>query len=278
MGNQVIGITLLVAAVAVAIFVGFNYDKVSGFRIPNMPSFRAVDYVPSISMPEYKENQQDTVSQTIVSPIVISSIRPQSDGGYAEIVVTADPSVGDLGIDIAGWKIGSSVREFTIPGAQDVYTFGGSQSKLIIRPWDELRIFSGTSPRGNFRINKCIGYFSEYGDFNPPLENNCPVPYGKEISNLTNACRSYIASIPTCTTPKNVPIPSQDVSCYDYLSTINYEGCVSRHRLDPDFLTRQVRVWGGGALNYFNPDGDIIKIYDRGGILVSQFIYLRDPF
>ena len=275
MNNQIIGLILLIAAVSTALYVGTNYDQLSGFRFPNMPSFRAVDYVPGVSMQEYtgNQNQQAPVIESATPPIIVTSIKPQTPYEYGELVLTADWNLPTAGVDIKGWKIGSLESEFNLPGAQDIYTFGGSQNSLIIKPGDEVHLYSGVSPRGNFRINKCSGYFSELGSFVPPLEQRCPAQSYEETNYLSNACKSYIASLSACQTPSRAPISFNDVSCHEYLNNINYETCVSKHRNDSDFSERAIWVWVGDNLKYFDQGGDIIRIYDKSGKLVSQYRY-----
>lgn len=275
MSHQIIGIVLLIAAVSTALYVGANYDQLSGFRFSGLPSFRAVDYVPSVSMQEYtgNQNQQEAVIETSSAPITVTSIKPPTPNDYGEIILTADWNIPATGVDIKGWKIGSLESEFNLPGAQDVYTFGGSQNSLIIRPGDEVHLYSGTSPRGNFRINKCSGYFSEFGNFIPPLEQRCPAQSYEETNHLSSACKSYIYSLAACQTPSRAPISSNDASCHDYLNNINYETCVSKHRYEPDFSERAIWVWVGDNLKYFDQGGDIIRIFDKSGKLVSQYRY-----
>ncbi len=57
------------------------------------------------------------------------------------------------------------------------------------------------------------------------------------------------------------------------MNTVTYEGCVSRHRGDSDFLSKEIWVWAGDNLKYFDQGGDIIKIFDKAGKLVSQYRY-----
>lgn len=274
MNHQVIGLILLVAAVATALYVSTNYAQLSNLHF-NLPSLRAVDYVPGVTLNDYAGNQQQQQPsiQTASSPLSVTSIKPPTAGDYGEIVLQADWNIPAEGIDIKGWKIGSLSSDFDLPGAQEVYTFGGSSAKLVVHPGDEVHLFSGTSPRGNFRINKCIGYFAEFGEFVPPLEQKCPIPTYEETNYLSKECQSYVSTLAACETPKNIPVSVDDISCRDYLNGINYEGCVSRHRGDPDFSDRAIWVWVGDNLRFFNPNGDIIKIYDRSGKLVSQYRY-----
>ena len=273
MKHQIIGLILLIAAVSTVLYVATNYAQLPSFRFPNMPSFKAVDYVPGISLPEYGGNQQAPVIENATPPITVTSIKPQTPYEYGEIVLTADWNLPASGVDIKGWKIGSLENEYNLPGAQDVYTFGGSQNSLMVKPGDEVHIYSGVSPRGNFRINKCSGYFSEFGSFNPPLEQRCPAPSYEETNYLSNACKSYISSLSACQTPSQAPISSNDAACHDYLNNINYESCVSKHRYESDFSERAIWVWAGDNLKYFDQGGDIIRIFDKSGKLVSQYRY-----
>ncbi len=264
---------LLIAAISVALYVGTNYDQISGFRINNLPSLRAVDYTPDIFLPEYDGASQESVIETAAPFVTVSYVNPQTIDEHGEVVLSAGWNIPAAGIDISGWKISSSKSQFTLPGAQEVYTFGGSQKSLLIRPGDRVRIFSGSGPRGNFRINKCIGYIARFANFNPAPAQNCPSRPESEISYLSNACKSYINSLPNCETPSAAPVSFDDVSCHEYLNTMTYEGCVSRHRSDPDFLEREIWIWAGDSLRNLDQDGDTVRILDKSGKLISQYRY-----
>lgn len=272
--HQVIGLILLIGAVSAALFAGTNYGQISGFSIANLPGIRVPDYAPGVTVPDYSYGDPSpSAIQTATAPMTVTYVKPQTPYEYGELVLTADWSVPATGTDIKGWRISSLENEFALPGAQDVYTFGGSVDRLVIRPGDEVRLFSGTSPRGNFRINKCIGYLAEFGNFNPPLEQNCPSNLSEATNYLSNACRSYIGSLSSCETPKPSNISFNDASCHNYMNTINYESCVSKHRGDSDFLEREIWVWVGDNLKYFDQGGDLIRISDKSGKLISQYRY-----
>lgn len=271
--EKLLGLILLVIAVAAAVYLASNdgsflklkFDLPAGMA----PGTLSSEFPPSDSL----ANQQNYGPADNNSPIIVSSIRPQTPYEYGEMVLSPSWNIGSAGVDIRGWKIRTLGNEFTIPGAQEVYTFGGSLNSLVVRPGDEVHLFSGSSPKGNFRINKCIGYFSEYANFTPPIERACPTISPEETYYLTSSCRSYVASLSACEIPRSPNVSFNDNSCYEFLNTINYEGCVSRHRSDADFLDRKVWVWIGDNMRYFNPEGGVIYIYDKSDKMMAEYRY-----
>jgi len=270
MGAQFFGLILLILSVSAGLYAVTNYGDLLNLRI-EVP----VSLQPAVSLPSYFSNPNTTVNQNAPTvPIAVFLVRPQTSYSYGEIVLKADWNIANSGIDIKGWKIGSLESDYTLPGAQNVYTFGGPLENLIVRPGDEVHIFSGISPRGNFRINKCIGYLSELGTFNPPLPQRCPAQLSEpDTTYLTNACKSYLSSLGSCQRPRNAPISFDDAACHNYLNNINYESCVSRHRNDQDFLDNEIWIWADDNLKYFDQAGDIVRIFDKSGMVVSQYRY-----
>lgn len=271
--NQFIGLLLIIGVISGALYLGTNFQKFSEFRISGLPGLKMPEYAPGVVVPQYNYDSQAPAIETASAPMTVTYVKPQTPYEYGEVVLTAGWNIPASGTDIKGWKIGSLGNEFSLPGAQEVYTFGGSQNSLTIRPGDEVHIFSGTSPRGNFRINKCIGYLSELGNFTPPLDKKCPSLVTPETDYLSNTCRSYLVSLSACEAPKPDQVSFNDVSCQEYMSKVNYESCVSRSRSDADFLDKEIWIWAGDNLKNFNPEGDVIKIFDKAGKLISQYRY-----
>jgi len=270
--QQFFGLLLIIAVISLLFYVS-GHPELIRIQIP-------IPRVSPISTPQYSGTNSNTSSNTTSiqsapkEPLSVSLIRPQTPGGYGEIVLRADWNIGNSGMDIKDWRIGALETEYYLTGAQNIYTFGGSVDKLMIFPGDEIRIFSGQSPKGNFRINKCIGYIAEYNAFNPPIPQRCPAYSYEETSYLSTACRSYLSSLRSCEVPRQAPpVPFNDQACHSFVNNINYETCVARHRNDSDFLDNEIWVWAGDGLKYFDRAGDIIRIYDRSGTLVSQYRY-----
>ena len=91
-----------------------------------------------------------------------------------------------------------------------------------------------TLPIGaSFRENKCIGYFSTFQKFSPPLPQNCPTP-SDELSSLYGAgyvrdvaCVDYVNKLSRCQVALSPPVTVSG-ACQNLwvIKYLNYNGCV----------------------------------------------------
>lgn len=208
------------------------------------------------------------------SLLEIGSVRPRTNfNPYTEIIIYSNAGTGEL-IDVTGWLIKSSNGSFEIPQAQEVYSFGSPERSILMGSGHQLRIYSGNSPRGNFRLNKCMGYFSQHNSFVPDLPRSCPRPSRSEVSNLSGACQAYLQSLSACQVPvSNPPVSVNDASCQEFLRKINYVGCVEKYRNDSDFFSNEWWLWVGDRLNILDPVHDRLQLIDASGKVVDEYTY-----
>lgn len=272
--HQVIGIMLLIAAVATGLYVSSHYTELISFRIALPQSLRLVDGTSQLLLsPEPSADLQQ--ADEFQKPVSISYINPVSDSSqYTEIVLASN--AGPLQVaDITGWMIKSrSGGYFTIPKAQEVYSFGGAQTDMILKSGDTARLYSGDGPKGNFRMNKCMGYLEDQTPFTPAIPMLCPLISRSETVNFSSECQDYAASLRACQNPSaNPPIPITDTACFESLRKLNYVGCVERYGRDEDFLSGEWWAWMGDQMNIFDPVHDKVQLLDKSGKLVDEYVY-----
>lgn len=269
----------MVLAVAAAVYVSSHNQTLLQLKLPIPTLVRPVS-VPGesaptrasdtqqfeqIQLPDYFSNQ---------SSVRIGSIRQPDDfNPVLEVDLEAGFSSGQT-IDITGWTVRGRNGQFQIPQAQEVYSFSGSAGDILLQSGDTVRLYSGDAVKGNFRMNKCMGYLQEAVAFTPALPENCPVASRSEIDGFSSQCQDYITSLHTCEIPSsNPPVPLDDAACHDYLSKLNYAGCVDQHGKDWDFKSPEWWVWMGDRINIFDPVHDKVQLLDKSGKVMDEYVY-----
>ncbi len=163
-----------------------------------------------------------------------------------------------------------------IPQAIAVYDPSGitPQSDIYLHDGDELVLYPNSAPF-NVRLNVCLGYLNETNQFDPPFPNDCPRPSRSEIQSFSGTCQDYITSLGTCEIGDSGDarrVPQNDYACRTYIDNhFNYHSCFTMNVNKPGFLFNEVNVWMGS--NPFDPDHDVVGLFDRNGLLVDQLIY-----
>jgi hypothetical protein len=187
-------------------------------------------------------------------------------------------------LDISGWKLESAAsgNAAMIPEGTEVPTSGTVEAlqPVVLQPGDTVIIDSGASPiGGSFRENECIGYFSQYQKFSPPLPNNCPAPstelerfYGPGYIR-DNACITYVATLNRCTLSISPP-PGLTTACDNFLENyLSYNGCVDAHQDDSGFKSDTWRVYLGRSNAMWRTKNEVVKLLDQNGDTVDAFSY-----
>lgn len=203
---------------------------------------------------------------------------------YTTISVRANFTDGNIpdGVNVTGWTlVGNRKSEQRIPRAAEVYTPSGSPplTDIVLRQGHTLAMYSTSSPIGNFRTNKCMGYIAKSFNFEPRLSASCPTIDKTGISTLKAACQDYINSLGICPVPDlNAKGVLGDDRCRAFLSDINYGGCFAEHRDDGDFLRSEWRVWLRPPEKtkeefFLDSRHDRVLLLDNNGFLVDLFTY-----
>lgn len=276
--QQFFGTLLLIAAISVLFYVS-NHPELIKFDI-SVPKMSPIAISPTPpSTPAYTtgvtgQQQPTTPVLSTSKPLRISSVRqPSGYAPYLEVSLYSNLNRGEI-INITGWTIKSNYGSFTIPRAQERYSFGGQENDINLRSGDRVYLYSGFGPKGNFRLNKCMGYIEDRAPFTPSISRSCPYISRSEINNLSGLCQDYILSLRSCENPSsNPPIKVDDIACHNFLSKLNYVGCVEKYGQEQDFSSEEWRLWIGEQINIFDPRHDRVQLLDVKGQVVDEYSY-----
>ena len=207
------------------------------------------------------------------------SSEPENE--YVEIAVSQNAGVP---VNLSGWTLVSdaSGKSAVIPKGTEVPTSGtvNASEDIVLTPGTRALVISGRSPIGaSFRENKCIGYFSTFQKFSPPLPQNCPAP-GDELatfygSNLIRdpSCIDYVKTLSRCQVTLSPPV-SMSGTCQSFLvKYLNYNGCVTAHRSDTNFIGDTWRIYLGRTTPLWRTRNEVVKLLDAQGKTVDAFSY-----
>lgn len=200
---------------------------------------------------------------------------------YIEIRLSQSATVP---VDLSGWTLASEAtgNSITIPRGTEVPTSGtvNAVQDIILTAGTRAILISGQSPIGaSFRENKCIGYFSNFQKFSPPLPQNCPAP-SDELSKLYGAgyvrdtnCIEYVNKLSRCQASLTPP-PTASGVCQSFLvKYLNYNGCVDAHRSDADFMGDTWHVYLGRSTPMWQSKREVVRLTDSQGKTVDLFSY-----
>lgn len=274
----VLFILLITAALIFTFFKGTKWLKSINFILPNESFIKNLSSYPPKK--EVKKSPVGGFSTTEVEKIEkkelvrISFVRPMNSfRSYTELSLYANLNK-DEKVNISGWTIKTNKDSFKIPQAQDIYDSAGAEEDIILRSGEKVLMYSLPKLRGNFRLNKCIGYIEDAAPLTPSLSQSCPEISRSEIASLSGLCQNYIRSLSSCENPSaNPPVPFNDSACHDFLSKLNYAGCVAKYKNDAGFRLKEWRLWLGPSMNIFDGFHDKVQIFDGNGSLISEYVY-----
>ena len=208
-----------------------------------------------------------------------SSSNPANE--YVQLSVAQNASVP---VVVSGWKLVSEAtgKVAVIPKGTRVPTSGivNQMQDIVLTPGERAIIVSGRPPIGtSFRENKCTGYLSTFQQFSPSLPLNCPAPqdefdafYGP-YSVRDPDCIDYVDTLSRC---QAVLFPSTDRTraCRAFVvQHLNYNGCVTTHRNDPDFDGSVWRIYLGRDKHLWRSEHEVVKLLDANNRTVDAFSY-----
>jgi hypothetical protein len=202
------------------------------------------------------------------------SVYPAAFGSYGQVSLSGYYGQNQNAVDVTGWVFRANRGSLIIPQAVNFYDPSGltPQTDIYLRQGDTLYLYTTVSPvGGNLHLNKCLGYLPGLNSI-PQISVSCPSIDRSQIAGFTGVCQNYIMSLGNCRIPSsNPPIPQSDYQCQEFLNTLNYKGCFEAHRDDSDFLSNQWYAWTGA--NFLDPLHDRVRLFDRQGLLVGEYIY-----
>ena len=141
-------------------------------------------------------------------------------------------------------------------------------------------VTTGRAPNGtSFRINQCTGYFEQFQDFSPSLQEECPDPEeemllfpSQTIGN--DQCIDFIARLPSCTLRLTQIPPATGSLCQDFiLNQLSYNGCITTHQHDAGFYKNEWRVFLNRDQELWKNTHERIRLLDQNGTLVGSVTY-----
>ncbi|MCR4333458.1 MAG: hypothetical protein NUV60_00315 [Patescibacteria group bacterium] len=210
----------------------------------------------------------------------VSSAGSDPKNEYLELSIAQGSGIP---IDLSEWTLVSDVsgNAKNIPRGTEVPSSGtiNAAQDIVLQPGVRALIISGRSPIGaSFRENKCIGYFSSFQQFSPQLPQNCPAP-STELSSFYSGsirdtgCIDYVNRLSRCQVVLTPPTTVSG-SCQSFLvKYLNYNGCVSAHQNDADFLGDTWRIYLGRTNAMWRTQHELVKLLDVNGKTVDAFSY-----
>lgn len=198
--------------------------------------------------------------------------------------------------DISGRVVAGKSTVVSIPYGTVLMTgtSPSAQGPIILNPGDIAYVVTGSIVKSSpykidssFNTNKCSGYLEKYEgyDFVPAISGSCP-KYSLELdtSILTDACADIVSRYgQSCKTPEVIRDDEEGIlvdgrkmtsSCRSIVvSTFNYNACVSRHKLDKDFLGKKWYVYLRHQGGLYSDDRATITLYDSLGKIVDTYSY-----
>lgn len=226
-----------------------------------------------------KEEEPAVLPEAREGSVIISSVqRNESPTSPQSITLRARLSAGEE-VNVTGWRIESNSRSFLVPQAVDYYRVdsGNIEGDIILKNREEVKIYldKGVLPH-NLRLNKCTGYLSRNYDTKPSLPKNCPQVPRESYVHLSGSCQNYIRSIGRCELPDpavtNTFRGSEGNECRSFVNSVFNAGyCYENYGNNPDFLSDEWWVWVDRDI--LDPLHDRIRLYNREGKLIDEFIY-----
>ncbi len=230
------------------------------------------------------KSEESTKSLSPYNGIVTISWVNKSTDPSQEYVTLKVSGSSSQSINVTGWQLrsvnnGSTVN---IPKGTYLYFTGmvNSEDPISLTGGDTLYLVTGVSPIGvNFKVNKCSGYFTQFQNFVPYINNICPYPRNEDLSSIpktanNDACINYIESFSACRIATD-PLPiSWSYECTKFIKEkISYASCVDTHKNDTDFRQPEWRVYLGRSTNIWKQERDAVILYDNNGKVVDSVRY-----
>lgn len=195
-------------------------------------------------------------------------------------------SYGNTGdIPITGWSVQSAISgvRVYIPSGANPFLVGtlSQLSPITLEPGASAVVVSGFSPVGaSFRENACTGYLTQFQTFEPSLVESCPAPESEmplsaETARLYGgACIDFVRTLPECRFYTGFMPRDTSPSCAAFVGDVlSHNGCVARHRSDPEFGRGMWRVFLNAPTELWRNTHDVLRLLDAEGRVVDTLSY-----
>lgn len=216
--------------------------------------------------------------------VKITAVYPPNPSSYApaHVFTLAADANNKEPLFITGWKVrGNRGSDLFVPnGIADMNpaSIGATQTRIALAPSEYATFYTNASAIGrNFRLNKCTGFLNNFYSFTPALPKTCPALFDKgETVRFTGGCQSFLFRLSACANispnDRNQFGSENDIGCRDIMDRYNFGYCYNRFHTQPDFFSREWRIWLGDRPN-FDREHDRILLFDNAGLLVDEKVY-----
>jgi len=269
-------IIIIIIFMAIVASIWFAVSKI---HLPGKKDISKLDLSPiatSTTKTTKVTAPQDSFYKGYVKIAGVSPKETYPEKEYVTITVTQQ-NLSE--IDVTNWKLQNSKGEKASLGQGTTLFYSGkvnSVSPIKIKGGDILTVSSGRSPIGvSFQMNSCASYLEQFQDFIPPITTSCPAAReSKGFSSLDSVCQRYISQLPRCKTNTKTLPSDLSVSCMTFFyANVNYNGCVSAHKNDSNFSSKEWRIFLGRTSELWVQPKDTITLLDSEGKIIGTVQY-----
>ncbi len=296
MSDNMLGIIIILAVIAVAAFGGAKNSKSLGFfsvqQAPQTQEQKQANVARDIQTTQTQIDKlkkqiqltEEQKSQSKYFGIIKIQFINRSQNSSGEYVTLHMDNSATTTIPITGWvlKSLSSGNSVTIPKGTYLIFYGSinSEDPIILTGGDTVYLSTGISPNGySFKLNKCSGYMSQFQNFTPYISTTCPAPRDENLSSIpktvvNDACFDYIESFPSCRIQTGQFPLGLSTECQNFFNEkINYKSCVNIHKNDKDFYLYEWRVYLKRSDRIWKDRRETVVLYDSLGKIVDTIKY-----
>lgn len=311
-GSSNINALLILAVIIIAVATLPSDERKLGFSAPG-DSYSLIAPGSSISSSGNSSSQAGRTARESSYISIGSGNAAYSYQPYEEYITIEN--TGQSAVDITGWQLrngkdkrpyysnGSQLQKFSadialIPKAAKLFMPTNNQvlGNVVLEPGERAVVTSGNNSIRDpyqitsFKENICTGYIEMLPSyaFTPPLTQNCPRPSLEPgVENLDRECRDFLATFPSCQTPKfggkdyegekcTNCINGKRLSnvCVDFMKEhYSYQGCLANHAGKPDFYGKIWRIFLGRSWEMWAEKYESIELFNSAGQLVDYQNY-----
>lgn len=207
-----------------------------------------------------------------------------SNGETSEYLTMSAPSSNKNKFLITGLTLKSRMTGQQVQIGEAVTTYyantANAKTSVFLAPGEQALIITRRSPIGqSFKINKCMGYLTQYQEFYPYISTNCPLisdyPYPERPNAFTDDCLNFLDGIGSCQSPSTSYIPEGlPQNCINFATErANYNRCVSDFSNTKDFISPEWRIYLGRNESIWKSSREIIDVIDQKGNIIQSYTY-----
>jgi hypothetical protein len=155
-----------------------------------------------------------------------------------------------------------------------------ARTAVFLAPGESALVITRRSPIGqSFKVNKCMGYLTQYQTFYPYVSTYCPLvsdyPYPERPNAFTDQCLNFLDSIGSCRSVSTDYVPQGlPQNCLSFATErANYSRCVADFANDKDFFHQDWRIYLGRSSSLWKTSREIIDVIDSKGNILSTYTY-----